>query len=517
MISKQKGFFHQQSHSTASALPQYAQHAPSSNLCHSALQTTTRQGRPALTGSGNKGRRSETIPQATETSRQPGRQKVSLSTFIRPSTSLAYADSNAPWLLLLFIPAAFSFVCPTEVLAFQSCYEEFHERHCSIAFVSVDTKHSLWHWQSVPRQYGGLGNIDIPLLSDATHKIGRDYGVLVEEEGVSLRGMFIIDGEGLVQQITLNNLSVGRSVLEALRLLEAFQAVAKHGVLCPIDWKPNSQASDTLNTISNTLVESYEDRLANLQKGQRKRFVMVPCRANDAAEFGDVQVTDLDAKHKTRNSTESVPHADFVEARGPKVSISSTDSSNGASQVTPTAQDPPSSPGHTNCTPRVLPPTPQRSIEEEINNVKKSPPSPITAVATPIATPSTQDPPPLKLQSQERTARHSRGHHSTHHSQSAHSYSPRRPQHLAPGPNTYESQGGSYVVLEFADPISSPMEERAGAESRNELERGVEARGQQLFGAAALDAVGQQWYDQPEPDKTAGYVPGNQEDQCRAE
>lgn len=103
---------------------------------------------------------------------------------------------------MLFIPAAFSFVCPTEVLAFQSCYEEFHDRHCSIAFVSVDTKHSLWHWQNVPRQYGGLGNIDIPLLSDATHKIGRDYGVLVEEEGVSLRGMFIIDGEGVVQQVS---------------------------------------------------------------------------------------------------------------------------------------------------------------------------------------------------------------------------------------------------------------------------------------------------------------------------
>ena len=91
-------------------------------------------------------------------------------------------NPDAPWLLLLFIPAAFSFVCPTEVIAFQNCYDEFRDRHCSIAFVSVDTKHSLWHWQNVPRQYGGLGNIDLPLLSDATHKIGRDYGVLVVKE-----------------------------------------------------------------------------------------------------------------------------------------------------------------------------------------------------------------------------------------------------------------------------------------------------------------------------------------------
>ncbi|KAG9198708.1 hypothetical protein G6514_009658 [Epicoccum nigrum] len=220
-------------------------------------------------------------------------REVSLSTFLQPPSPPSSPDLGAPWLLLLFIPAAFSFVCPTEVIAFQNCYDEFRDRNCKIAFISVDTKHSLWQWQNVPRQYGGLGKTDIPLLSDATHKTGRDYGVLIEEEGVCLRGMFIIDNKGFVQQITLNNLTVGRSVLEALRLLEAFQAVAKHGVLCPIDWKPNSHASGALNTISDTLVESYEDRLANLQR-----------------EFGDVQVTDLDAKHEAEAN---IPHAEYTE------------------------------------------------------------------------------------------------------------------------------------------------------------------------------------------------------------
>ncbi|KAF1997150.1 peroxiredoxin TSA1, partial [Amniculicola lignicola CBS 123094] len=180
-------------------------------------------------------------------------EEVSLATYIHPLTN--------SWLILLFIPAAFSFVCPTEVLAFQNCLDEFKDRNCDVVFVSVDTKHSLWHWQNVPRQYGGLGQIDIALLSDASHKMSKDYGVLIEEEGVCLRGMFMLDGDGIVQQITLNNLTVGRSVLEALRLLEAFQAVAKHGVLCPIDWKPSTNTSDTINTISNTLTESYEDRL----------------------------------------------------------------------------------------------------------------------------------------------------------------------------------------------------------------------------------------------------------------
>ncbi|KAF2270091.1 thioredoxin-like protein, partial [Lojkania enalia] len=149
------------------------------------------------------------------------------------------------WLILLFIPGAFSFVCPTEVLAFQNCFDEFKDRNCEVCFVSVDTKHSLWHWQNMPRQYGGLGQIDMTLLSDASHRMSRDYGVLIEEEGICLRGMFIIDDAGIVQQVTLNNLTVGRSVLEALRLLEAFQAVAKHGVLCPIDWKPNTNTSET--------------------------------------------------------------------------------------------------------------------------------------------------------------------------------------------------------------------------------------------------------------------------------
>ncbi|OAK97167.1 peroxiredoxin TSA1, partial [Phaeosphaeriaceae sp. SRC1lsM3a] len=188
-------------------------------------------------------------------------EEVSLSTYISPSIKPGTPDPSRPWLIILFIPAAFSFVCPTEVLAFHNCLDEFKDRGCSVVFMSVDTKHSLWHWQNVPRQYGGLGMIDIPLLSDATHRISRDYGVLIEEEGVSLRGMFMIDGEGIVQQITLNNLTVGRSVLEALRLLEAFQAVAKHGVLCPIDWKPSDNAQETLNTIANTLTESYDERL----------------------------------------------------------------------------------------------------------------------------------------------------------------------------------------------------------------------------------------------------------------
>lgn len=256
----------------------------------------------------------------------------------------------------MFIPAAFSFVCPTEVLAFQNCLDEFKDRNCNIVFVSVDTKHSLWHWQNVPRQYGGLGPIDIPLLSDSTHRLAKDYGVLIEEEGVSLRGMFILDAEGFVQQvrsrlelhhnvysgciansakITLNNLTVGRSVLEALRLLEAFQAVAKHGVLCPIDWKPNKNASDIKDTISITLTESYDERLANLQK-----------------EFGNIQVTDLDAKHKSDDG-----HNDIVTNGSAKSDNESPKTGTPAPTPTVRPMRSHSSPPTTNRSPSLLHPS----------------------------------------------------------------------------------------------------------------------------------------------------------------
>ena len=110
---------------------------------------------------------------------------VTLGSYINLSTKPGVDNKDAPWLIIWFIPAAFSFVCPTEVLAFQNCLEEFKDRDCGVVFVSVDTKHSLWHWQNVPRQYGGLGQIDVSLLSDATHRMSREYGVLIEDEGVS--------------------------------------------------------------------------------------------------------------------------------------------------------------------------------------------------------------------------------------------------------------------------------------------------------------------------------------------
>ncbi|CAG8476968.1 4414_t:CDS:2, partial [Acaulospora morrowiae] len=102
-------------------------------------------------------------------------------------------------------------------------------------YLIVDYSHLAW--VNTPRNKGGLGNITIPLVADKNHSISKDYGVLIEEEGISLRGLFIIDGNGVIRQITINDLPVGRNVDEVLRLVEAFQFTDEHGEVCPIDWR----------------------------------------------------------------------------------------------------------------------------------------------------------------------------------------------------------------------------------------------------------------------------------------
>ena len=106
---------------------------------------------------------------------------------------------------------------------------------------SVDSKYTHLAWINTPRDKGGLGNVNIPLLSDITKQISRDYGVLLEDEGISLRGLFIIDRKGILRQITMNDLPVGRSVDETIRLVQAFQYTDEHGEVCPAGWKPGQK------------------------------------------------------------------------------------------------------------------------------------------------------------------------------------------------------------------------------------------------------------------------------------
>jgi len=147
------------------------------------------------------------------------------------------------YVVLLFYPADFSFVCPTELTSFSDALPEFRKAGAEVLAVSVDSKFSHYSWTKKSRSEGGLGTMNLPLVSDITKQISRDYGVLIEtgpDAGLSLRGLFIIDGEGTLRQMTVNDLPVGRSVDETLRLIQAFRYTDANGEVCPAGWKPGA-------------------------------------------------------------------------------------------------------------------------------------------------------------------------------------------------------------------------------------------------------------------------------------
>ncbi len=156
------------------------------------------------------------------------------------------------WLLLAFIPLAFTFVCPTEIIAYSDAVKKFKDIDTEVLFASTDSEYSLLAWTNIERAQGGLGKINIPLVADTNHSLSRDYGVLIEEEGIALRGIFLIDPNGVLRQITVNDLPVGRNVEESLRLVEAFQFTEKYGEVCPANWQKGS------NTIKATPKDSLE-------------------------------------------------------------------------------------------------------------------------------------------------------------------------------------------------------------------------------------------------------------------
>jgi len=141
-------------------------------------------------------------------------------------------------LCFFFYPLDFTFVCPTEILAFSDRVKEFKKLNTEVVAASVDSHYTHLAWTHTPRKEGGLDKIGIPLLSDLTHKISKDYGVYLDDLGHTLRALFIIDGKGVLRQITMNDLPVGRSVDETLRLVQAFQYTDEHGEVCPAGWKP---------------------------------------------------------------------------------------------------------------------------------------------------------------------------------------------------------------------------------------------------------------------------------------
>lgn len=150
---------------------------------------------------------------------------------------VSLSDYQGKWLVFFFYPLDFTLVCPTEITALSDRYEEFLELGADVLGCSTDSVFSHRAWINTPQEEHGIAGLKYPLASDITKSVSRDYGVLIEEEGIALRGLFIIDPLGYLQYAVVNSLSIGRSVDETLRVLEALQT----GGMCPADWKPGKK------------------------------------------------------------------------------------------------------------------------------------------------------------------------------------------------------------------------------------------------------------------------------------
>ena len=153
---------------------------------------------------------------------------------------LSLSSYKGKYVVLFFYPLDFTFVCPSEIIAFDKKLSAFKEKGCEVIGVSVDSHYTHWAWKNTPVDQGGIGNIQYPLVADLDKSISRAYGVLLNDT-VALRGLFLIDKERVVRHAVINDLSLGRNVDEALRMLDALQFTEKHGEVCPANWKAGDE------------------------------------------------------------------------------------------------------------------------------------------------------------------------------------------------------------------------------------------------------------------------------------
>lgn len=151
------------------------------------------------------------------------------------------SDYRGKWVVLLFYPLDFTFVCPTELTAFSDRYEDFEGIGAEIIGISTDSAFSHRAWLQTPRDKGGVEGLRFPLGADITKSMSRDYGVLIEDRGIALRGLFVIDPEGVLRYKVVHDLNIGRSAEETLRVIQALQT----GGLCQAEWRPGQETIKT--------------------------------------------------------------------------------------------------------------------------------------------------------------------------------------------------------------------------------------------------------------------------------
>ncbi len=170
--------------------------------------------------------------------------------------SCKLSDYKGKYVVLFFYPLDFTFVCPTELHAFQEKLQEFRDRNVELIGCSVDSKFSHFAWLHTPRTQGGIKGVTYTLLSDLNKTVSTDYDVLLEGAGIALRGLFLIDKEGVVQHQVVNHLALGRNIDEVLRLVDALQFTEEHGEVCPANW---NKGDKTMAPTQEGLIEFFEE------------------------------------------------------------------------------------------------------------------------------------------------------------------------------------------------------------------------------------------------------------------
>jgi len=167
------------------------------------------------------------------------------ATAVMPDNSMKpdfkLSDFQGKYVILFFYPLDFTFVCPSEIIAFDRALTKFREKNCEIIGVSIDSQFSHWAWKNTPIKQGGIGNIQFPLVADLDKNISRQFGVLLDA-GIALRGTFLIDRDGIIRHAVINDLPLGRNIDEALRMVEALQFHEQHGDVCPANWQEGKEA-----------------------------------------------------------------------------------------------------------------------------------------------------------------------------------------------------------------------------------------------------------------------------------
>ena len=167
------------------------------------------------------------------------------ATAVMPDNSMkadfTLSDYRGRYVILFFYPLDFTFVCPSEIIAFDKALSTFKAKNCEIIGVSIDSQFSHWAWKNTPVQQGGIGNIQYPLVADLDKKISSQYGVLLDA-GIALRGTFLIDKDGIIRHAVINDLPLGRNIDETLRMVDALQFHEQHGDVCPANWSEGKEA-----------------------------------------------------------------------------------------------------------------------------------------------------------------------------------------------------------------------------------------------------------------------------------